>query len=355
MPWQTPDPASLPATFLSTRALRRDSRLPRLLSGLRRTRSLNCVTAGAPGVFWRPARIRTVCWPHTGTFPLLAPGVPAHTVTELSVKYFSVPRLSRGLHTRTFASKRHWESPTLTYPGNIRFMLSTFVAFHRIKGSTFVWNLAKSSINPLQYVAPQCAQCPDNVVLFCYPQTRARRGSAIMTVPCARTGRRHADTALSLVSRRQPRPLIGPHLRSARPCSGPRLSLYAFWRRLVGWLPVCSAPLTSLVGKWRKLTRDWRVWWKLSPGCSCLPGVRAPSAPHPRPGDHLSDAATAPPQLTLHHPPRLPLCSYSRWNLIKYEQNLLWPAPGGHHTQSQGQGTPNTWSKSNRIKTKKMT
>lgn len=59
-------------------------------------------------------------------------------------------------------------------------------------------------------------------------------------------------------------------------------------------------------------------WLLLSPppGHSGLPG-------------HLTDAATAP------LVSRLPLCSYSRWNLIKYEQNLLRPAPGGHHTQSQ--------------------
>ena len=76
--------------------------------------------------------------------------------------------------------------------------------------------------------------------------------------------------------------LIGPSSPVARPCSRVWLSLYAFWRRPGIWLPACSARLTSLVGKWRKLTRDWRVWWKLSPDCSCPPArpLPGPWSPH---------------------------------------------------------------------------
>ena len=58
------------------RGSRRDSRLPSSLSAHCRTRSLNCVTAPAPGLFWFPVRIRTVCWPHTGTFPRAGPQWP---------------------------------------------------------------------------------------------------------------------------------------------------------------------------------------------------------------------------------------------------------------------------------------
>ena len=133
-------------------------------------------------------------------------------------------------------------------------------------------------ITPRPGVAPQCPLfygmvywSPDDVVLFCYPQSRAQRVSAIMTVPCARCGRLVTHAGLSLVTSRSALDSHWPVLAGvAALLPGP-----AFFVRILAaaglWLPACSARLTSLVGKWRKLTRDWRVWWKLSPDCSCLP------------------------------------------------------------------------------------
>ena len=189
-----------------------------------------------------------------------------------------------------------------------------------------------------RYISPPAWCCPSVSSM----EPRWRCTVLLSAVPGA-PRLRHHDSSLRQVWTTVTH--AGLSLVTCRPALGSHWSVLAgvaallpgpaFFVRILAaagpWLPACSARLTSLVGKWRKLTRDWRVWWKLSrllllsppPGHSGAPG-------------HLTDAATAP------LVSRLPLCSYSRWNLIKYEQNLLRAAPGGHHTQSQDTTPANT-------------
>ena len=111
------------------------------------------------------------------------------------------------------------------------------------------------------------------MTLYCSAIRRPGRGASPPSWQLPRPGPGDADPILCSYwsAAAQHLALIGPCSPVARPCSLVRLSLYAFWRRPVSELLVCSVRLTSLEGKWRKLTRDWRVWWKLSPDCSCLP------------------------------------------------------------------------------------
>ena len=75
-----------------------------------------------------------------------------------------------------------------------------------IKPYRIVRNQTESCIEPGQCCL--LVSSLDDVVLFCYPQTRARRVSAIMTAPSARARRCGPHTVLLLVSRR---PTLGSH------------------------------------------------------------------------------------------------------------------------------------------------
>ena len=133
---------------------------------------------------------------------MLAPGGPIQTVTVCSVKYFSVTSAScRGLKVGTIGLCNPKQQPPLQRT----FGFCQHIQFSKKKR---FWKIVRSGRNPR--MVPLCGPnvWPDNVVLFCYPQSWARRVSAIMTVPCSRSRRRVPDAGLSLVGRR---PALGSY------------------------------------------------------------------------------------------------------------------------------------------------